>query len=44
MKKSLGSLIAQWLAEHPDATPQQAIWAGARIEIELWCGRHNDNP
>ena len=29
--------IEQWLSAHPDATPEQAIWAGAEIECRLWC-------
>lgn len=36
---TLPQLINEWLAAHPDATPQQAIWAGAIIEINLWCNR-----
>nr|DAG59200.1 MAG TPA: hypothetical protein [Caudoviricetes sp.] len=29
--------IERWLASPPDATPQEAIWAGAEIECRLWC-------
>lgn len=28
--------IQKWLDEHPDATAEEAIWAGAYIEIDLW--------
>lgn len=28
--------IQKWLSEHPDATAEEAIWAGAYIEIDLW--------
>ena len=34
---NLSQRIELWLSQHPDATPREAIWAGARIEIELWC-------
>lgn len=33
---NLSQRIELWLSQHPDATPREAIWAGARIEIELW--------
>lgn len=29
--------IELWLASHPNATLQEAIWAGAEIECRLWC-------
>ena len=31
--------IEKWLKEHPDASPEQAIWAGAKIEIHLRCNK-----
>lgn len=31
--------IQKWLREHPDATVEEAIWAGANIEIYLWCNK-----
>lgn len=31
--------IEQWLASHPNASIRDAIWAGAEIEIRLWCNR-----
>lgn len=36
---SLRQKIDDWLAAHPDATAKDAIWAGAMIEIELWCNK-----
>lgn len=36
---TLRYLIEQWLNEHPNATAEQAIWAGAEIEIKLWCNK-----
>ncbi len=39
---TLRQLIEQWLSQHPDATPEQAIWAGAEIEIKLWCNHSKD--
>lgn len=36
--------IQKWLREYPDATVEEAIWAGAYIEIDLWCKKkQNDN-
>lgn len=35
--------IQKWLREHPDATVEEAIWAGAYIEIDLWCKKPNNN-
>lgn len=35
----LRARIEEWLDAHPDATAREAIWAGAMIEIELWCSR-----
>lgn len=37
--KTLREEIEHWLKEHPDATPEEAIWAGAIIEISLWCNK-----
>lgn len=31
--------IQKWLREYPDATVEEAIWAGAYIEIDLWCNK-----
>ena len=36
---NLSQRIELWLSQHPDATPREARWAGARIEIELWCNK-----
>ena len=33
--------IETWLKEHPEATAREAIWAGAIIEIALWCRKEN---
>ena len=39
---TLNQLIQQWLDTHPNATLKEAIWAGAIIEIKLWCNKkHN---
>lgn len=38
---NLSEEIEKWLKEHPGATARDAIWAGARIEIELWCNKNN---
>lgn len=35
--------IQKWLSEHPDATVEEAIWAGAYIEIDLCAIKQNDN-
>lgn len=34
---NLSQHIEAWLKTHPNATLEQAIWAGAIIEINLWC-------
>lgn len=34
--------IEKWLKEHPKATAQEAIWAGAVIEMTLWMNRSRD--
>lgn len=43
---NLSQRIELWLSQHPDATPRETIWAGARIEIELWCSgnKHTRQP
>lgn len=43
---NLSQRIELWLSQHPDATPREAIWAGACIEIELWYSgnKHTRQP
>lgn len=36
---TLKEQIDKWLMENPHATNEQAIWAGAKIEIDLWCNK-----
>ena len=31
--------IDKWLKDHPDATPEQAIWEGTCIEMRLWINK-----
>ncbi len=31
--------IEKWLIAHPNASLREAIWAGAEIEIRLWCNK-----
>lgn len=33
---TLKESINEWLEKHPNATAEQAIWAGACIEMKLW--------
>ncbi len=40
--KTLREEIERWLEEHPEATARDAIWAGAVIEINLWCKRERN--
>lgn len=42
--KNLNTLIDEWLEAHQDATLRQAIWAGAVIELRLWCRNGRDTP
>lgn len=29
----------EWLSQHPHATLRDAIYAGALIELNLWCNK-----
>lgn len=36
---TLKESIDKWIKEHPKATIQEAIWAGAVIEMNLWMNK-----